>query len=186
MNSKINKKLFCEIEKYIKDRYIGEYLFSDSEIIICNLNSEDKCLQIDDDSEICEMPDFLKNRRKISEYDLEQQLEKSFSEELLFIIEKRNLNTSDVYRKANIDRKHFSKIKNNPDYRPSKITAIAFALAFELDLDETDDFIGKAGYKLTHSSRFDIIIEYCIENKIYDVLEVNDILYDFGENLIGC
>lgn len=85
MNSKINKKLFCEIEKYIKDRYIGEYLFSDSEIIICNLNSEDKCLQIDDDSEICEMPDFLKNRRKISEYDLEQQLEKSFSEELLFI-----------------------------------------------------------------------------------------------------
>ena len=78
------------------------------------------------------------------------------------------------------------QIKNNPDYRPSKITAIAFALAFELDLDETDDFIGKAGYKLTHSSRFDIIIEYCIENKIYDVLEVNDILYDFGENLIGC
>lgn len=66
------------------------------------------------------------------------------------------------------------------------MTAIAFALAFELDLDETDDFIGKAGYKLTHSSRFDIIIEYCIENKIYDVLEVNDILYDFGENLIGC
>ena len=53
-------------------------------------------------------------------------------------------------------------------------------------MDETDDFIGKAGYKLTHSSRFDIIIEYCIENKIYDVLEVNDILYDFGENLIGC
>ena len=66
------------------------------------------------------------------------------------------------------------------------MTAIAFALALELDFDETDDFIGKAGYKLTHSSRFDIIIEYCIENKIYDVLEVNDILYDFGENLIGC
>lgn len=185
MNSKINKKLFCEIEKYIKDRYIDkEILFND--VDICSLPLEEKCLQIDDDVKVCEMPDFLKSRRKISEYDLEQQLEKSFSEELLSIIEKRNLKTSDVYRKANIDRKHFSKIKNNPDYRPSKITAIAFALAFELDLDETDDFIGKAGYKLTHSSRFDIIIEYCIENKIYDVLEVNDILYDFGENLIGC
>lgn len=186
MNSKINKKLFYEIEKYIKDRYIGEYIFSDSEIMICNLNSEDKCLKIDDEAEICEIPDFLKRRRKISEYDLEKKLEKSFSEELVSIIEKRNLKAADVYRKANIDRKHFSKIKNNTDYRPSKITAIAFALAFELDLDETDDFIGKAGYKLTHSSRFDIIIEYCIENKIYDVLEVNDILYDFGENLIGC
>lgn len=128
----------------------------------------------------------MKERRRISEYDLEQQLENSFSEELLSIIEKRNLKSVDVYRRANIDRKHFSKIKNNPGYQPSKVTAIAFALAFELDLDETEDFIGKAGYKLTHSSRFDIIIEYCIENKIYNVLEVNDILYDFGENLIGC
>lgn len=185
MNEIISSKLFNEINKYIKDRYIDkEILFND--VDICSLPLEEKCLQIDDDVKVCEMPDFLKNRRKISEYDLEQQLEKSFSEELLFIIEKRNLKTSDVYRKANIDRKHFSKIKNNPDYRPSKITAIAFALALELDFDETDDFIGKAGYKLTHSSRFDIIIEYCIENKIYDVLEVNDILYDFGENLIGC
>ena len=185
MNSKINKKLFCEIEKYIKDRYVDQdILFNDASI--SSLPLEEKCLQIDEDVKVCEMPDFLKNRRKISEYDLEQQLEKSFSEELLFIIEKRNLKASDVYRKANIDRKHFSKIKNNPDYRPSKITAIAIALALELDFDETDDFIGKAGYKLTHSSRFDIIIEYCIENKIYDVLEVNDILYDFGENLIGC
>ena len=185
MNEIISSKLFNEINKYIKDRYIDkEILFND--VDICSLPLEEKCLQIDEDVKVCEMPDFLKHRRKISEYDLEQQLEKSFSEELLFIIEKRNLKTSDVYRKANIDRKHFSKIKNNPDYRPSKITAIAFALALELDFDETDDFIGKAGYKLTHSSRFDIIIEYCIENKIYDVLEVNDILYDFGENLIGC
>ena len=185
MNNRISSELFDEISKYIKDRYVDQdILFNDASI--CSLPLEDKCLQIDDDSEICEIPDFLKHRRKISEYDLEQQLEKSFSEELLFIIERRNLKTSDVYRKANIDRKHFSKIKNNPDYRPSKITAIAIALALELDFDETDDFIGKAGYKLTHSSRFDIIIEYCIENKIYDVLEVNDILYDFGENLIGC
>lgn len=185
MNNRISSELFDEISKYIKDRYVDQdILFND--VGICSLPLEEKCLQIDEDVKVCEMPDFLKYRRKISEYDLEQQLEKSFSEELLFIIERRNLKTSDVYRKANIDRKHFSKIKNNPDYRPSKITAIAFALAFELDLDETDDFIGKAGYKLTHSSRFDIIIEYCIENKIYDVLEVNDILYDFGENLIGC
>lgn len=185
MNERISSKLFDDISKYIKDRYVDQdILFND--VGISSLPLEEKCLQIDEDVKVCEMPDFLKHRRKISEYDLEQQLEKSFSEELLFIIEKRNLKTSDVYRKANIDRKHFSKIKNNPDYRPSKITAIAFALAFELDLDETDDFIGKDGYKLTHSSRFDIIIEYCIENKIYDVLEVNDILYDFGENLIGC
>ena len=185
MNNRISSELFDEISKYIKDRYVDQdILFNDASI--CSLPLEEKCLQIDEDVKVCEMPDFLKHRRKISEYDLEQQLEKSFSEELLSIIEKRNLKTSDVYRKANIDRKHFSKIKNNPDYRPSKITAIAIALALELDFDETDDFIGKAGYKLTHSSRFDIIIEYCIENKIYDVLEVNDILYDFGENLIGC
>lgn len=185
MNKRISSKFFNEINRYIKDRYIEqEILFNDASI--SSLPLEEKCLQINEDVKVCEVPDFLKRRRKISEYDLEQQLDKSFSEELLSIIEKRNLKASDVYRKANIDRKHFSKIKNNPDYKPSKVTAIAFALAFELDLDETDDFIGKAGYKLTHSSRFDIIIEYCIENKIYDVLEVNNILYDFGENLIGC
>lgn len=184
MNKRISSKFFNEINRYIKDRYIDqEILFNDASI--SSLPLEEKCLQINEDVKVCEVLDFLKRRRKISEYDLEQQLDKSFSEELLSIIEKRNLKASDVYRKANIDRKHFSKIKNNPDYKPSKVTAIAFALAFELDLDETDDFIGKAGYKLTHSSRFDIIIEYCIENKIYDVLEVNDILYDFGENLIG-
>lgn len=85
MNSKINKKLFCEIEKYIKDRYVDQdILFNDASI--CSLPLEEKCLQIDDDVKVCEMPDFLKRRRKISEYDLEQQLEKSFSEELLFII----------------------------------------------------------------------------------------------------
>lgn len=183
MVNKIDKELFNEINKYIKDRYIDQEMLFFNDDSICDFSLEEKCLQVEENSDI---HNFLKERRRISEKDLEQQLENSFSKELLSIIEKRNLKSVDVYRKANIDRKHFSKIKNNPDYRPSKITAIAFALAFELDIDETDDFIGKAGYKLTHSSRFDIIIEYCIENKIYNVIEVNDILYDFGENLIGC
>lgn len=183
MVNKIDKELFNEINKYIKDRYIDQEMLFFNDDSRCDFSLEEKCLQVEENSDI---HNFLKERRRISEEDLEQQLENSFSKELLSIIEKRNLKSVDVYRKANIDRKHFSKIKNNPDYRPSKITAIAFALAFELDIDETDDFIGKAGYKLTHSSRFDIIIEYCIENKIYNVIEVNDILYDFGENLIGC
>jgi hypothetical protein len=91
----------------------------------------------------------------------------------------------EVYKKANVDRKLFSKIRSNKDYKPSKVTAIAFALALELNLDETKDLIGRAGFALTHSSKFDVIVEYFIEQGNHNVFEINEVLFGFDQILLG-
>ena len=108
-----------------------------------------------------------------------------FTETLLALIKKRGLKNSAVYKKANISKQHFSKLINDPDARPSKPTAIALALALELDLEATRDLIGRAGYALTNSSTFDLIIRYFIEHQQFNVIEINIALYDFDQSLLG-
>ncbi len=108
-----------------------------------------------------------------------------FTETLLSLIEQKGLKNSTVYKKANISKQHFSKLLNNPDAKPSKQTAIALALALELDLDATRDLIGRAGYALTNSSTFDLIIRYFIEHKQFNVIEINIALYEFDQSLLG-
>ena len=121
----------------------------------------------------------MSTNRKIE--DLMSQMDETFSRRLLRMIKERGLTEAEAYKKAYVDRRHFSKIKKDEFYAPNKKTVLAFAIALELTLDETKDLLRSAGYALSRSSKFDIIVVYFLESKIYDMFEINDVLFAYDQ-----
>lgn len=182
---KLSENLVSRVASYIDENYVAAY---EQETygagnenrryrMNCVAQAPRECAAKSCMQESCQIPlsldDFLKEK------------DAGFTETLLRLIDQTGKKDSEIYKKANISKQHFSKIRNNLNYKPTKPTAIALALALELNLDDTKDLIGRAGYALTNSSKFDLIIRYFIEQGNYNVVEINIALYEFDQSLLG-
>ena len=172
----ISNKLFADIAEYVDDHYVDAHTDSQRERLRRMSVLEGRALS----AGAAAAPMAVGGLDSLLAH-----LDAGFSETLLKLIDRSGKKDSEIYKKANVDRKLFSKIRNNPDYKPSKATAIAFAIALELNLDETRDLVARAGYALSPSSKFDVIIEYFIMQRDYDIFKINEALFSFDQSLLG-
>lgn len=167
----IGGRLFADIAAYIDDRYVEEH--TESREAEYRRAMAYACAE----AHTIGMPADLNKAV--------EQLDESFSQMLLRKIDEKGMTDAQCYKKANIDRKLFSKIRSDVHYKPSKPTAMAFAIALELPLEQARQLLEKAGFAFSHTSKFDIIVEYFIAHKNYNIFEINEALFAFDQSLLG-
>ena len=189
----IVKKLKREL-----DVFIYSHLESEEDFLEAEEDFDSRSFAVGAAADVSPLPKNLKDKGKtiLSEAldflssafnykDIRKMQQPTFSETLLKLIDERGLKDSEVYGKVGIDRRLFSKIRIHPEYKPAKSTVLMFAIALELTVDETKDFLETAGYSLSRSIMQDLIVEFFISRGIYDIMTINEALYDCGEKTLG-
>lgn len=179
----VSEKLLGEIESYIDEHYVEEHRIRRRDL----LDVEREALS--DDAIInfnAPMPSMAAPAAAGTGIDeLVGNLDEPFGKTLLRLIDTKGKTDVEVYKRANIDRKLFSKIRTGKGYMPGKRTILALAIALELTLDETDDLLECAGFALSHSQKFDVIVEYFIVSGRFDIFEINEVLFKYDQPLLG-
>lgn len=199
----LSGKLFAGVDEYIDEYYVAKQIESEYNLIyeypknseleyvrlrrreICTEQYEDECISGILEEDLTEECMMSSAPMSANLDDIVDSLGETFQERLLHLVDARGLSDVEVYKKANIDRKLFSKIRCNVDYKPKKKTAVALAIALELDLEETVDLLGRAEIALSPSNKFDLIIRYFISNQIYDVYLINMALFKHNQPILG-
>lgn len=184
-----SRELFKDIKSYIEDEY-EERRAPRAEIMLTRSRRTFSVPEINSEA-ISEPPkevilqDTPEPQRNQSLKEYLSTMDKSFREMLFELIDKSGMSDVECYKKANVDKRTFSKIKSGKNYKPSKQTVIAFAISLRLDLDDTQALLATVGFTLSKSNVFDKIIRYFIHNKNYDIFEINEALFEFDQQLLG-